>query len=43
MQLEAGFADFGARSFLELFVPLSGKELISLLVYRLLFGPQISV
>lgn len=43
MQLEAGFANFGARSFLELFIPLSGKELISLLAYRPLFGPHISV
>lgn len=38
MQLEAGFADFGAFCLLELFIPLSSRQLMSLLPHRLLFG-----
>lgn len=41
MQLEAGFADFGAFCLLELFIPLSSRELMSLLPLRLLFGPHL--
>lgn len=43
MQLEGGFTDSGAHSFLELFILLGGKELIFLLACGSLFGAHISV